>query len=291
MSTLKYSDFNINPIFPDVITSQAENLSEECSPHFHLDYDITLVTSGVLQLTVGNVTRYYSENQLCIINPGMVHCGEGVGGELLSTKNLRITPDFILKVAKMKSPDHPNVLYFDTTAVFDSELTGLFLNYFDHSRNKTSSPQMVSDRGWDFFSTLVEHSCDALSSEFDKRVHSMNEIDLMREQVRGKINIHDLATRMNVSEYYFIKKFKKQYGLTPYNFFMQMKLESAFKELIKGKKIKEVVYEFGYSDQAHFNRLLKKHYGYTPVEVRKIKQEVGFPSLAHSVPFKIREYN
>lgn len=77
MSTLKYSDFNINPIFPDVITSQAKNLSQECSPHFHLDYEITLVTSGVLGLNVGNVKRYYSKNQLCIINPEMVHYGGG----------------------------------------------------------------------------------------------------------------------------------------------------------------------------------------------------------------------
>lgn len=273
MGTLKYSDFNINPIFPDVMTSQAESLSKECSPHFHLDYDITLVTSGVLRLNVGNLKRYYSENQLCIINPEMVHCGGG--SELISTKNLRIKPEFMLKVAKMKNPGNPNVVNFDTAPVFDPRTTEQFLNYFDLSRNENSSPQMVSDAGWDFFSTLLDHSCDVIPGELGKPVRGINEIDLMREQVREKINIHDLATRMNLSEFYFIKKFKKQYGLTPYHFFMQMKLESAFGELIKGKRIKEVAHEYGYSDQAHFNRLIKKHYGYTPVEVRKIKQEVG----------------
>ena len=275
MSTLKYSDFNINPIFPDVMTSQAENLSEGCSPHFHLDYDITLVTSGILELTVGKMKRYYSENQLCIINPGIVHCGEGVGGELLSTKNLRIKPDFMLKVAKMKSPEPPNVLYFDMAAVLDPELTKLLLKYFEFSRSESSSPQMVSDMGWDLFFALVDHSYDELPSKFGKPIHGMDEIDLMREKVREKINIYNLATSMNLSEHYFIKKFKKKYGITPYSFFMQMKLESAFNELIKGKKIKEVAHEFGYSDQAHFNRLLKKHYGYTPMEVKNIKQEVA----------------
>ncbi|SIO95797.1 AraC family transcriptional regulator [Vibrio spartinae] len=274
MSTLKYSDFKISPIFPDVMTSQAENLAQECSPHFHLGYDITLVTTGVLKLKVGNLKRYYSENQLCIINPGMVHCGEGVGGQLLSTKNLRIKPEFMLKVAKIKFPTAPNTLHFDTAPVFDPSLTELFLNYFELSRSETSSPQKVSDTGWDLFTALVEHSCDASPSEFGKPVHGMNEIDLMHEKVREKINIPDLAARMNLSEYYFIKKFKKQYGITPYRFFMQVKLESAFSELMNGKQIKEVAHEFGYSDQAHFNRLLKKHYGYTPVEVRKIKQEV-----------------
>ncbi|MBD1557135.1 AraC family transcriptional regulator [Vibrio sp. S9_S30] len=273
MSTLKYSNFKINPIFPDVMTSQADNLSQECFPHFHLDFDITLITSGVLQLKIGNVTNFYSKNQICIINPGMVHCGEGVGSDLLSTKNVRVKPEFMLNVAKMDNAEHPETLHFDTTPIFNPELSGLFQHYFDLSRDKNSPPQMVSDAGWDLFSALVNHSSDSHKSVLGKPIHGCSEIDLMKDKVREKLNIQDLATKMNLSEYYFIKKFKKHYGITPYSFFMQMKLESAFNALIKGKKIKEVAHEFGYSDQAHLNRLLKKHYGYTPIEVRKIKQE------------------
>ncbi|PIW63096.1 AraC family transcriptional regulator [Shewanella sp. CG12_big_fil_rev_8_21_14_0_65_47_15] len=273
MSTLKYSCFKVNPIFPEVMTSLGHKLSHECSPHFHLDYDFTLVTSGILELKVGNKTLFYSPNQISIINPGYVHYGKGVGKESLSTRNVRISQRFIHQIARANHPNFEFPLLFSESPIFSTAMVTLFETYFDLSRSDDSHPQEVSEMGWKLFNSLIDLSSEGKPNHSDDRRRLSKSIEIMDSDIGTKLTVADIAKAVNLSEYHFIKKFKQIFGLTPYSYFMQMKLEKAFNELIKGEKVSDVAVKYNYSDQAHLSRLIKKHYGYTPVKVKSISHK------------------
>ncbi|GEM75017.1 transcriptional regulator [Vibrio sagamiensis NBRC 104589] len=264
MSTLKYSDFKINPIFPEIITSKVESLEQKCTPHLHLDYDITFVTSGILKLQLGDSTRFYHEGQFCLLNPATVQHGEGVGDKPLSIKNIKVSPAQMLQVMKLNNPENTQYPVFDSSPIFDRSLNQIFQRFFDLLRADTSQYQALSDEGWRFLQTLVNYASFTSSKSSDVSLDLPFEIRIMKDKVREKLKIPELAQKMNLSEHYFIKKFKRLYGITPYHFFMQLKLETAFRELLKQQEIQKVAYDFGYSDQAHFTRLIKKYYGYNP---------------------------
>lgn len=270
MSTLKYSDFRINPIFTGVMTSQGDKLSHECPPHFHLDYDFTLINSGVLELRVENKILYFSSNQISAINPGSVHSGRSVGKEPLSAKNIRISKSFVNEIARVNHSDFIFPATFSELPIFNCDIVNLFEKYFDMSRDDNSHPQDVFETGWHLFNSLVDLSNDVVSKGEEERIRLNESLEVMDRLVYGKIKIADVAKAVNLSECHFIRKFKRTFGLTPYRYFMQMKLEKAFNELVKGKKVNEVAAQYGYSDQSHLNRLIKKHYGYTPQRVKSI---------------------
>jgi hypothetical protein len=50
-----------HPLFSGVTFSQLEQGLNQCSPHFHLDYELTLVDSGVMEYYIGGQKQYLME--------------------------------------------------------------------------------------------------------------------------------------------------------------------------------------------------------------------------------------
>lgn len=272
MTNLKYSNFIINPIFPEVMTSEGNNLLDECPPHFHLDYDFTLVKCGVLELNLDGEIIFFSKAQISIINPGSVHYGKSVGKASLFTKNLRVGVRFVEEITKANFQHLFSSIIFPSYPIFNPFIISSFENFFDILRDSDSHPQTVLEAGWSLFKLILS----LLDSHDIKNIKSKNQlvksIEIMSSLVYTKIKVADIAKSINLSESHFIRTFKRDFGLTPYSYFMQIKLEQAFKELIKGRKAIDVAIKYGYADQAHLTRLIKKHYGYTPSNVKLIKK-------------------
>lgn len=71
-----------------------------------------------------------------------------------------------------------------------------------------------------------------------------------------------------LSRYHFIRKFKREAGLTPHQYVIQNRLRKA-KELIRGKvPLALAAAEAGFFDQSHLNRWFKRNLGVTPLAYR-----------------------
>lgn len=76
----------------------------------------------------------------------------------------------------------------------------------------------------------------------------------------------------------FNRKFKAQFGMSPYQWMIKQKAKHVLHELaIKDKSIADIMREFEFSDASHFNRYCKAMFGGSPSEVRKRakKQNTG----------------
>ncbi len=88
---------------------------------------------------------------------------------------------------------------------------------------------------------------------------------LMEENLYGEINLHGIAGTLGVSVAHLNEVFKSYTSMTPYQFYISVKIRRA-KELLEpgDLSIKEVAFRLGFSDQYYFSRLFRKKVGLPP---------------------------
>ena len=102
-------------------------------------------------------------------------------------------------------------------------------------------------------------------------------LELARSYIKDnrekRLKVAYLATMSAMSEYHFIRQFKRTYGITPYQFILSEKI-SYSKELIKTDhySISEISDKAGFSDVAAFGKSFRKWVGTTPTDYRNNKK-------------------
>jgi len=88
---------------------------------------------------------------------------------------------------------------------------------------------------------------------------------LMRESADGSLSVESIGARLGVSLERFYESFKAYTGMTPYQYFIQLKINKA-KDLldVEEASVKEVAFALGFDDPYYFSRLFKKKTGVAP---------------------------
>jgi AraC-like DNA-binding protein len=97
--------------------------------------------------------------------------------------------------------------------------------------------------------------------------------DFISENCTRNIRLQELAELTRMSQSHFSHSFKASTGLAPHEWQMRTRLEKA-KELLSldTQPLTEIAAETGFSDQAHFTKVFRKHLGTTPARWRKARQ-------------------
>lgn len=91
----------------------------------------------------------------------------------------------------------------------------------------------------------------------------------IEENLEAKISFAKLATHFAISRRNFDRRFIKATGNTPVEYLQRVKVESAKKELEKGRKtVTEIMDEVGYNDDKAFREVFKKVTGLSPLDYK-----------------------
>lgn len=82
------------------------------------------------------------------------------------------------------------------------------------------------------------------------------------------LKLDDLCKEFGLSKYQFIREFKTHTGISPYQFFLNCKVEHAKQSIEKTKDIYAAVVDCGFVDLTHLNRHFKSVFGITAHEYR-----------------------
>lgn len=88
-------------------------------------------------------------------------------------------------------------------------------------------------------------------------------VKMMKENISEGITISEIAYALNMSPANFSAKFKKVMGVSPNEYFTNIKLLEA-KRMLKKESVTEVAYDLGYENISHFIGLFKDKFGMTP---------------------------
>lgn len=93
---------------------------------------------------------------------------------------------------------------------------------------------------------------------------------LIRHTFRPLPSIEQMGREIGRSDIQTIRIFKREFGVTPHRFLLELKLNAA-SELLNGsaRTIKEIAVALGFDDEYYFARIFKKYKGISPGMFRK----------------------
>jgi AraC-like DNA-binding protein len=109
-------------------------------------------------------------------------------------------------------------------------------------------------------------SCVRKASQFSHSERLVQKAKfLMEENIYGEINLPAICETLGVSSSHLNEVFKAYTSMTPYQYFISIKIQKA-KELLEGDDpvIKVIAYHLGFKDEYYFSRLFKSKTGVSP---------------------------
>lgn len=94
-------------------------------------------------------------------------------------------------------------------------------------------------------------------------------VEYVDERLEGPVRVDDLAAAVRLSPGHFRRAFSISFGMSPYTFVMQQRIERA-RTLLSAceHEMGDIAFACGLSDHAHFSRLFRRFVGTTPSQWR-----------------------
>ena len=94
-------------------------------------------------------------------------------------------------------------------------------------------------------------------------------VDCIRANLADNISVTELAALVQMSPAHFSRVFKASFGVTPYRFVMQERIEGA-RDMLASTKLSasQVAMAFGFSSQSHFAKVFRQFAGVTPKQFK-----------------------
>ncbi|MBR4159897.1 MAG: response regulator [Spirochaetia bacterium] len=93
--------------------------------------------------------------------------------------------------------------------------------------------------------------------------------EYIEKNYQEDINLNKISNYVSLSKNYFCNIFKKETGMTIWDYLIRIRMEEAKRILLETEqKTYEISEKVGYDDPSYFGRLFKKYTGFTPIEFR-----------------------
>ncbi|MEM6734976.1 MAG: AraC family transcriptional regulator [Bacteroidota bacterium] len=107
----------------------------------------------------------------------------------------------------------------------------------------------------------------ATNKQHQEKLYAAREI--LTQELAGELTLNSLAQRVGTNEFTLKKGFKELFGITVFGYWNQIKMQEARNLLIENiMNITEVSLHIGYKNPQHFSTAFKKHFGYSPSELK-----------------------
>jgi AraC-like DNA-binding protein len=250
---------------PGLELSHVSRSSHVFPRHFHDDlYAIGLMRRGASYcLGPGHSDAIVAQGQACLINPGQVHSGVPVCDSVITYTMFYLHAELIRSLAEDLS-QKPQAAPEFTTLICDHP--ALVASMHGLARALTSGCTLARESA--LVRTLgdVLNACGGIAhtpTGHDPKL-ILQAKEMLCADLDQKITLKDMAAVLGVSQYHFLRTFKRQTGIPPHVFRTQRRVEQARVLIRRGMPLAEVAQATGFSDQSHFSNTFKLYTGATP---------------------------
>ena len=227
--------------------------------HAHEEYALGVTLKGVQEYYLEGNSLASHKNGVMLFNPEQVHDGNAKHyQEGLDYVMLYINPKLFLEALEKKE-----ILKFNKPIVYKEKLKNDILSL---------SYSILNDKDISLCNELYLNLISNFSTK-DFASDYTNETEFIRKakeiiyyNLDEVLDIDEISKELNISKFQFIRIFKANTGITPYQYFLNCKIIHAKKHLDITKDLYGTVVEFGFTDLSHLNRHFKRVYGITPYE-------------------------
>lgn len=137
----------------------------------------------------------------------------------------------------------------------------------DYNKLSTMYFDLMTRAYLDNRETIIKPYTDIINTKDETAIYIKNYID---DNLTGDISLEQLSRQLFMSKVQIIRLFNREFGVTPYSYYLDGKLEIAESLIINTSlQIKEIAKKVGYQDEYYFSHTFRKAKGYSPTSLRK----------------------
>jgi len=236
--------------------------SETFKPHLHRNFCVGAAESGEIIFQVSGQEALLGKGVLALINPDTLHCCNPRGASERSFSMLYLNTDWCLQVQQSL---WQNSEFIPVDCILAKD-PGLYDLYFESVECLMGVTHLLEKE--QHLVTLAEaifaRCCypTVPVASMPKGVAELKE--WLASELEEDHTLEMFAGEVNLNPYTLLRNFRNSYGVTPYAFRTNCRIEYGRKLLQQGADIGDTALMCGFFDQSHFHKHFKAMTSVTP---------------------------
>lgn len=226
--------------------------------HSHQEYAIGVTLRGIQQYNLDGSQQLSYPNGVMLFNPEQAHDGMAHNKAGLDYVMLYIEPNLLLEIMEKK-----DLVRFSTPIVYDEQLGRKILN-LSHAILNEKDEALCSELLLSLTDSLAQNNLSTDDKKENALIRKAKEI--LYTNVENVLKLDEISAELALTKFQFIRLFKAHTGISPYQYYLNCKIERAKQLLESNKDIYMAVAECGFVDLTHLNKHFKRVYGTTAFE-------------------------
>jgi len=240
--------------------------------HLHRRFCIGTIEKGSAVFFLKQREFPLSKGDVFLINPGETHTIKPIDLDGFDHLVFCLGKDLSFYYCNEMDTDACRNIRFSSPVVSEKII----------GRKLVSLLDIIIDTG-----TMLETECAFMTLLSDLYPHcfpyKLNEYNMeciqyvceyISENYMKKLTLLELSSVAHLSKFHFSRLFKRQVGLTPYEYQIQVIIKHSQELILNQNSIVNVALELGFVDQSHFTNMFKKHVGVTPSKYIKMNKKL-----------------
>ncbi|ASP40837.1 AraC family transcriptional regulator [Bacterioplanes sanyensis] len=235
--------------------------------HSHEGFTIGVIEQGAQSFYRTGGQHIAPAGTVILVNADEVHDGHAQTHGGWAYQALYPLPDQLAQLTESLTQGRMSTPYFPQPVAYDPQLAHALRLAMNASSDEYCSRLQRETLMADALQQLiVRHGRHrppvAQTPRAQRQVEQVK--SFLDEHPTADLSLHELAQMASLSPYHMARAFKRQYGLPPHAYQIQVRLRRARQLLRLGLAATQVAHDCGFHDQSHLHRHFVRAMGTTP---------------------------
>lgn len=183
----------------------------------------------------------------------------------------------VFETSMDSSPGHWKQIYefcYQVVMTIRSVVDGEKLNHITYEElSSQQSLKNLKAKMMEILEYLPQSEEQQITKKYSKAVKES--IAIIEENYSQNLSLEEICMQVSVSKNYFCYLFKRETGMSLWNYLTVVRLQHA-KKLLDETELRsyEIAFQVGYDNPSYFSKIFKKYEGMTPNEYRDVKKGI-----------------
>lgn len=235
--------------------------------HFHEELELLVVQGSAWKFHYRGALHTVPADILTLHQPGEVHTAHFTDETSYTFRALRVHPTLLQNASTEVAGREKGLPFFPTPLVTDKHLKRLVLDACIALEDRSTSILEQESRVLNTLAQLLiryaENSPPLQPLGWERQPVKRVQ-DYLEDNYAENVSLEQLASIACLSPFHLSRVFRKEVGLPPHAYQIQVRVNRAKTLLSRGWSIGRVALEIGFASQSHFGLHFKQRVGVTP---------------------------